>query len=57
MAFRVQKYLRGLRYPTRKTQAIWHAFERDADEEVLGVLLRLPERVYESPVSLARSLQ
>ena len=54
--FRLQKYLAGLRYPARKHDAVHRALERGADEQVLGVLRRLPDRWYPSPVELSREV-
>jgi hypothetical protein len=51
--FRVQKYLAGLPYPARREQAVQRARERGADDEVMNVLLGLPDRRYESPISLS----
>jgi len=51
--FRIQKYLAGLRYPARKEQLLERARSRGADEDLLRVLGVLPDRDYESPVSLA----
>lgn len=51
--FRVQKYLAGLRYPARKHQVLERARSRGADAQLLSVLMLLPERDYESPVSLS----
>lgn len=52
--FRLQKYLAGLRYPARKHDAVHCALERGADEQVLGVLRRIPDRWYPSPIELSR---
>ncbi len=41
--FRIQKFLGGLRYPARKDQ-------------VLGALHTLPDRAYESPISVSRQI-
>lgn len=54
--FRVQKFLAGLRYPARKEDVINRAHERGADPQILNLLRRLPERPYESPVSLSREV-
>jgi hypothetical protein len=56
IAFRVQRFLRGLRYPASKSDAIEHAMRRGAGEDVLGALRALAEGVYESPTSLAASM-
>jgi hypothetical protein len=52
-AFRVQKYLAGLRYPAAKPQILERARERGADEEALRALHGLPEREYPSPIALS----
>lgn len=51
--FRVQKYLAGLRYPAAKQEVLARAQERGADEQVMSALLGLPERAYESPITLS----
>ena len=52
-AFRVQKYLGGLSYPAHKVAILERALEKGADDETMRALRRLPERVYESPISLS----
>ena len=52
-AFRVQKYLSGLRYPAAKPQILERAREKGADEETLRALGALPEREYPSPIVLS----
>jgi len=52
-AFRVQKFLGGLRYPADKPRIVELARQKGADEETLHALARLPEREYESPISLS----
>lgn len=54
--FRVQKYLAGLRYPASKTQVVHRALERGADEQLLGVLRRISDRWYTSPIALSREV-
>jgi len=56
LAFRAQRFLRGLRYPASKAEVIRHALRRGAEAEVVRALRALDERVYESPTSLARSM-
>jgi uncharacterized protein DUF2795 len=53
MAFRIQKYLGGLRYPARKPQIVDRARELGADPPVIHALLSIPERTYESPIVLS----
>lgn len=52
-AFRVQKYLGGLRYPARKDDVLDRARSRGADAQLLSLLISLPDRAYESPISLS----
>jgi hypothetical protein len=54
--FRIQKFLGGLRYPARKEQVLERARQRGADERVLGALHTLPDRAYESPISISRQI-
>lgn len=51
--FRIQKYLGGLRYPARKDEAIERARLRGADAQVIDLLDALPDRTYNSPISLS----
>ena len=51
--FRVQKFLAGLRYPARKHEVLERARSRGADAQLISLLLLLPERDYESPISLS----
>jgi hypothetical protein len=53
-AFRVQKFLGGLRYPAAKPEIVAWAKGKGADRDIVSALQRLPERSYDSPVSLAR---
>jgi hypothetical protein len=52
-AFRVQKYLAGLRYPAAKPQILERARAKGADDATMRALASLPEREYESPISLS----
>ena len=58
IAFRVQKYLRGLTYPADKTKLIQHARHRGIEHEgaLMEALLSLPDKEYPSPISLAQAL-
>ena len=56
LAFRAQRFLRGLRYPASKAQVIQHAMQRGAEAEVVRALRALDEPLYESPTTLARSM-
>ena len=54
--FRVQKYLAGLHYPARKAEVLERARERQADGQVMRLLVLLPDRPYESPIALSREV-
>lgn len=51
--FRVQKFLAGIRYPARKGEVVERARLGGADAELLDVLTLLPEREYDSPISVS----
>lgn len=50
---KVQKYLRGLRYPAQKQQVLHCAQGHGADDDIMALLRRLPEMAFPSPVSLS----
>lgn len=52
----VQKYLHGLEYPAQRQEIIDKAEEEGADDEILELLQRLPDRDYESPVEVASAV-
>ena len=51
--FRIQKFLGGLRYPARKHEVLERARSRGADDHLLRLLVLLPDRDYDSPISLS----
>lgn len=53
MAFRIQKYLGGLRYPAHKPQIVERARTLGADPHVMRALVGIADRVYESPIVLS----
>lgn len=55
-AIHVQKFLGGLDYPVDKRELIEKAKKNGADESVLQALQNIPEREYESPVSVSREV-
>lgn len=52
----VQKFLSGLDYPVNKEQILQKAKEEGADRNVMQALERLPERRFESPVSISKEI-
>lgn len=52
----VQKYLHGLEYPAQRQEIIDKAEEEGADEEILHLLQRLPNKDYESPIEVSSAV-
>lgn len=52
----IQKFLGGLDYPLRRAALIERARAEGADENTLGALLRIPDREYDSPVSVSKEV-
>lgn len=52
----VQKFLGGLDYPVSKQDVLEKAREKGADENVLKALESIPDRQYDSPVSISREV-
>ena len=42
----IAKYLGGMDFPADKEEIVEHAEEQDADDEVLAVLQRIPDKEY-----------
>lgn len=52
----VQKFLGGLDYPVDKSEIVEKARSEGADENVMQALESIPDREYESPVSVSREI-
>lgn len=52
----VQKYLKGLNYPVGKDDLINKAKEEGADENIMSTLRDLPDKEYNSPISVTREI-
>jgi hypothetical protein len=52
----VEKFLKGMDYPVSKQDIIQKAEEEGADDNVIETLNKLPERQYNSPVSISKEL-
>jgi len=56
--FSIQRYLRGLSYPTSRRGLIVHARSHGAGLDVLRALMTLDERTtYESPIQVAMAVR
>lgn len=53
----VQKFLNNLDYPATKDELIEHAESRDAKEEVINALQRLPDKEYRTPVDVTKAMR
>jgi len=52
----IQAHLAGVDYPCDKEALIMHAQSQDADEIIIAVLERLPDRDYESPTDVSQAV-
>jgi hypothetical protein len=52
----IQKFLGGLDYPVEKEEILEKARSEGADDRVMEALERIPDRTYESPVSISREV-
>lgn len=52
----VQRYLGGMDYPVDKQRIVDQARHKGADDELLNALEQLPERRYDSPISVSREI-
>lgn len=52
----VQKFLGGLDYPVDKSQILDRARSEGADENVMQALESIPDREYDSPVSVSKEV-
>lgn len=52
----VQKYLKGVDYPVRKSELVDTARREGADQRIVSTLERLPERDYEGPSGVTREI-
>lgn len=52
----IRTFLGGLDYPLRRADLIARARAEGADENMLGALLRIPDRAYDSPVSVSKEV-
>jgi hypothetical protein len=53
---KVQKFLGGVDYPATKDQLIEHARGKQADDDVIDALRKLPEREYDGPNAVSAAV-
>jgi hypothetical protein len=52
----VEKYLAGMHYPAEKQKLIDNAQNRDAPNEVLDLINKLPKKTYVSPIDITKEI-
>ncbi len=52
----LQKFLKGVNYPAKKSNLLQHAKAHGADEKIMHTLERLPDRDYEGPAGIAKEI-
>lgn len=52
----IQKHLKGMDYPANKDEVVQHARDRQAPENVVSLLERLPEQEYSSAKDVQKAV-
>jgi hypothetical protein len=52
----VEKYLSGMHYPAEKSNLINNAQSKDAPEEVIDLINKLPAKTYHSPIDITKEI-
>ncbi|MCW2901154.1 MAG: hypothetical protein JWO67_3419 [Streptosporangiaceae bacterium] len=52
----VQKFLSGMSYPATRDQLVEHAKQNGAEDDILEVLRKLPDREYEAPNEVSKEV-
>jgi hypothetical protein len=52
----VEKYLRGIHYPAEKENLLSTAKNKDAPEEVIAILNKMPAMTYRSPIDVTKEI-
>jgi hypothetical protein len=52
----VEKYLAGMHYPAEKQKLISNAQNKDAPSDVMGLINKLPEKTYNSPIDITKEI-
>jgi hypothetical protein len=52
----VQKYLAGINYPAERKKLINNAQNKNAPNNVMDLLNKLPEKTYTSPIDIAKEI-
>jgi hypothetical protein len=52
----VEKYLAGMHYPAEKKKLVDNAQNKDAPENVMDLINKLPEKTYISPIDITKEM-
>ena len=52
----IEKYLAGMHYPAEKKKLIDSAQKKDAPENVMNLINKLPDKIYTSPIDIAKEI-
>jgi len=52
----VEKYLAGMHYPAEMKTLIDNAKNKDAPDEVISLLCKLPNKTYKSPIDITKEI-
>ena len=52
----MEKYLAGMHYPADKKNLVNNAENKDAPEDVMDLINKLPEKTYNSPIDITKEI-
>jgi hypothetical protein len=52
----VEKYLAGMHFPAEKKTLVDKAQNKDAPDDVVGLLNKLPAKIYKSPIDITKEI-
>lgn len=52
----VEKYLGGVHYPSEKKNLVNNAQNKDAPDDVMDLLNKLPDKTYNSPIDITKEI-
>ena len=53
----VEKYLAGIHYPAEKKILVDKAHDKNASDDVIGLLNKLPDKTYKSPIDITKEMR
>jgi hypothetical protein len=52
----VEKYLKGMHYPAEKGKLVDNAKSKDAPNDVMDLINKLPDKTYNSPIDITKEI-